>query len=75
MNINVLIPEVILSRELWVNKAPVCTYFESTELEKFNIPYVDKKDEHFITFILSLFLDSNGNIERWSIQSLFNLIF
>lgn len=43
MNINVLIPEVILSRELWVNKAPVCTYFESTELEKFNIPYVDKK--------------------------------
>lgn len=47
-----------------MNKAPVCTYFESTELEKFNIPYVDKKDEHFITFILSLFLDSNGNIER-----------
>lgn len=43
MNINVLIPEVILSRELCMNKALVCNYFEPTELEKFNIQYVDKK--------------------------------
>lgn len=43
MNINVLIPEVILSRELCMNKAPVCNYFEPTELENFNIQCVDKK--------------------------------
>jgi hypothetical protein len=47
-----------------MNGTPVGNDFESTELEKFNIQYIDKKDEHFITFILSLFLDSNGNIKK-----------
>lgn len=75
MNINALIPEVILSRELCMNGAPVCNHFESAELEKFNIQFIDRKNEHLIPFIPSLFLDSNGNIKRWNIQGLFSLTF
>jgi hypothetical protein len=48
-----------------MNKAPIYNYCETTELKKFNIQYIYKKDEHFITFILSLFLDTKGNVERW----------
>lgn len=63
LNLIVLTTEVSSSRKHFKWKIFNSQYFEATDLENFDIQYIDQekeKGEHWIAFIISLFLDANA---------------